>query len=124
MTTASASTNGEFQTAIDDCASGTTCEIEVTANMVIGSTLDMRGKKLLIKSAKSDASNAKLDGQGATQLVTMDAGSTVTFSGIDFSNGWDVSITPLEGANTRARRSLARSVLLVRRSCVASSPIG
>ena len=111
MTTASASTNGEFQTAITNCASDTTCEIEVMANMAIGSTLDMKGKNLIIKTAKSDGSNAKLDGQGANQLVKMmDAGSTVTFSGIDFFNGYGVSITPLEGVNTRARRSLARSV--------------
>jgi len=121
VTTASASTNGEFQTAITNCAKDTTCEIEVTYDMAIESTLDMSGKNLIIKSAKSDASNAKLDGQGTTQLVTMDTGSTVTFSGIDFSEGISVSITPLEGANTRARRSLARSV---HRSCVASSPIG
>jgi hypothetical protein len=110
-TTRTVSTNGEFQAAITNCASGTTCEIEVTADMAITSTLDMSGKNLIIKTAKSDESNAKLDGQGTTQLVKMmDAGSTVTFSGIDFFNGYAVSITTLEGANTRTRLSLARSV--------------
>ena len=43
VTTTSVSTNGELQTAIHDCGSGTTCEIEVTANMAITSTLSMNG---------------------------------------------------------------------------------
>ena len=109
-TTRTVSTNGEFQAAITNCASGTTCKIEVTADMAITSTLSMSDKNLIIKTAKSDGSNAKLDGQGTTQLVIINAGSTVTFSGIDFFNGYAVSITTLEGANTRARLSLARSV--------------
>ena len=110
MAAARVSTNGAFQTAITNCVSDTTCEIEVTADMDITSSLDMSGKNLIIKSAKSDESNAKLDGKGTAQLVNMDAGSTVTFSGIDFFNGQAVSTTPLEGAHTCARRSLARSV--------------
>ena len=93
MTTTSVSTNGEFQTAIDNCASTTTCEIEVTANMVITSTLNINGKNLIIKSAKADGSNAELDGQGTTQLVQMDSASTVSITGIDFKNGYSVSMT-------------------------------
>ena len=93
MTTTSVSTNGEFQTAIDNCASGTTCEIEVTGNMAITSTLNMDGKSLIIKSAKADGSNAELDGQGSTHLVEMDSASTVSITGIDFKNGYSVSMT-------------------------------
>ena len=93
MTTTSVSTNGEFQTAIDNCASTTTCEIEVTANMVITSTLNMDGKNLIIKGAKTDGSNAELDGQGSTQLVQMDSASTVSITGIDFKGGYAVSMT-------------------------------
>ena len=93
MTTTSVSTNGEFQTAIDNCASTTTCEIEVTGNMVITSTLNMNGKNLVIKSAKTDGSNAELDGQGTTQLVQMDSASTVSITGIDFKDGFAVSMT-------------------------------
>ena len=93
MTTTSVSTNGEFQTAIDNCASGTTCEIEVTGNMVITSTLNIDGKNLVIKSAKSDGSNAELDGQGSTQLVYMGSTSTVSITGIDFKGGYSVSMT-------------------------------
>ena len=103
MTTTSVSTNGEFQTAIDNCASTTTCEIEVTANMVITSTLNINGKSLIIKGAKTDGSNAELDGQGTTQLVrmaptydstgTIISGSTVSITGIDFKNGHVVSMT-------------------------------
>ena len=93
VTTTSVSTNGEFQTAIDNCASTTTCEIEVTANMVITSTLNMEGKNLIIKSAKADGSNAELDGQGSTQLAQMNHASTVSITGIDFKNGYMVSMT-------------------------------
>ena len=103
MTTTSVSTNAEFQTAIGNCASTTTCEIEVTANMVITSTLNMDGKDLIIKSAKADGSNAELDGQGSTQLVQMAptyestgiiiSGSTVSITGIDFKRGYVVSMT-------------------------------
>ena len=93
MTTTSVSTNAEFQTAIDNCASGTTCEIEVTGNMVITSTLVIDGKNLIIKSAKADGSNAELDGQGTTQLVSMHSASTVSITGIDFKNGDAVSMT-------------------------------
>ena len=92
VTTTSVSTNGEFQTAIDNCASTTTCEIEVTANMVITSTLIIDGKNVIIKSAKDDGSNAELDGQGTSQLVQM-LFSTVSITGIDFKNGNAVSMT-------------------------------
>ena len=93
MTTTSVSDNSEFQTAIDNCASTTTCEIEVTGNMVITSTLDIDGKDLIIKSAKADGSNAELDGQGSTRLVRMDSASTVSITGIDFKGGYAVSMT-------------------------------
>ena len=93
VTTTSVSTNGEFQTAIDNCASGTTCEIEVTANMVITSTLNINGQNLIIKGAKTDGSNAELDGQGTTGLVQMNAASTVSITGIGFKNGYAVSMT-------------------------------
>ena len=96
VTTTSVSTNGEFQTAIDNCASfpsSTTCEIEVTGNMVITSTLKMDGKSLIIKSAKADGSNAELDGQGSTRLVKMNSASTVSITGIDFKDGYSVSMT-------------------------------
>ena len=97
MTTTSVSTNGEFQTAIDNCASGTTCEIEVTGNMAITSPLNISdrvtvSKNLIIKSAKADGSNAELDGQGTTQLVQMDSASTVSITGIDFKGGYAVSM--------------------------------
>ena len=95
VTTTSVSTNGEFQTAIDNCApgsTGTTCEIEVTADMVITSTLNLLGKNLIIKSAKNDGSNAELDGQGTTQLVSI---------GINSSGASTVSITVATGSVIR-----------------------
>ena len=96
MTTTSVSTNGEFQTAITDCALGTTCEIEVTADMAITSTLYISGKIIIIKGAKADGSRAvldggRVDGSGGTQVLTMTADSTVTVDGVAIKNGYAVS---------------------------------
>ena len=92
MTTTSVSTNGEFQTAIDNCVSGTTCSIGLTGDMDITTTLNMAGKDLQISSIKADGSRAILDGKGSTRLVQMDSASTVSITGIDFKGGYAVSM--------------------------------
>ena len=85
------STNGEFQAAINACGAGTTCKITVMADMAISSTLTITAKSLDISSAKTDGSNAELNGGGNKQLVKIEGDSTVVFSGIDFKQGRAVS---------------------------------
>lgn len=83
----SAADEGQLQAAINTCASGSACAIEVTANIAITSILIINGKNLAISSAKADGSRAELDGQNAVQMVNVDSASTVTISGIDFKRG-------------------------------------
>ena len=97
--TTSVSDNTEFQNAINNCASDTTCEIEVEVDIAITSTLDVVGKTLIIKGTKPDGSRAVLDGgrvggengSGGTQVLKMDAASTVTIDGVAIKNGYAVS---------------------------------
>ena len=94
--TTSVSDNTEFQNAINNCASDTTCEIEVEVDIAITSTLDVVGKTLIIKGTKPDGSRAVLDGgrvggSGGTQVLYMDTDSTVTIDGVAIKNGYTVS---------------------------------
>ena len=107
VTTTSVRTNTEFQNAINNCASDATCEIEVEVDIDITSTLDVIGKTLIIKGTKPDGSRAVLDGGrvpyddpsayyyntgvGGTQVLKMDADSTVTIDGVAIKNGYAVS---------------------------------
>ena len=77
--------------------------------MVITSTLNIEGKNLIIKGAKGDGSNAELDGQGTTRLVWMMDGSTVEFTGINFRNGYAVSMTSAMCRNAKPSPSLSPS---------------
>ena len=96
MVVTAVSTNGEFQAAIDACGAGTPCKITVMADMAISSTLTITGKSLDISSAKTDGSNAELNGGGNVQLVNIQGDSTVVFSGIDFKQGYAVSKSNLQ----------------------------
>ena len=119
VTTTSVSTNTEFQDAINDCDTGTTCEIEVVVSdyqnaidncasdtnceieisdypISITSTLDVVGKTLIIKGTQPDGSRAVLDGgrkdgSGGTTVLTVNRDSTVTIDGVAIKNGYAVS---------------------------------